>query len=102
MKLSIYSKIGIGLIVLATISFVLALSMFTYRGEVSPFIRKFAEITLVIWTPVFFIGGFILVFRLIRRLLTTEDKYFACLYQRSREIAGFEWFRLYFHELILS
>jgi hypothetical protein len=47
MKLSIYSKIGIGFVVLGAIVFFIAASLFTYQGNVAPFIKKTSEITFL-------------------------------------------------------
>lgn len=73
MKLSIYTKIGIGLIVLSAILFVIAASLFTFRGNVTPFIRTLSEITFISWLPTFVIGGFILAFRLVNRLIKKDN-----------------------------
>ena len=73
MKLSIYTKIGIGFVVFSMILFVIAVSLFTFQGNVTPFIIKVSELTFISWLPILLIGVFILTFRLVKRLTKTED-----------------------------
>ena len=73
MKLSIYTKIGIGFVVLGMILFLIAVSMFTFQGNITPFIMKVSELTFIGWIPVSLIGVFILLFRLVKRYIKTED-----------------------------
>jgi hypothetical protein len=73
MKLSIYSKIGIGFVVLGAIVFFIAASLFTYQGNVTPFIKKTSEITFLAWIPLLFVGSLILLYRFINRIVKHKE-----------------------------
>ncbi len=73
MKLSIYSKIGISFVVLSAFVFFIAVSLFTYQGNVTPFIKKTSEITFLVWIPLLLIGSFILLYRFINRIIKLKN-----------------------------
>jgi len=74
MKISIYSKIGILLIILGTMTFLFAIYYFTFQGKVTTFFKTSGEISFVAWVPITLIGCFILAYRMIINWVNQNEK----------------------------
>jgi multisubunit Na+/H+ antiporter MnhC subunit len=54
--MTIYRKIGLGIIGLGVIMFFVGASMFTYRGNINPIVSKIGEYSFIFWLPTIILG----------------------------------------------
>lgn len=74
--MNIYSKIGVGFIVLGLVMFLVAISLFTYQGEnLPPIIIKMGGVSFIFWFPIFILGLLILVFGRVLSLILKKNKF---------------------------
>ena len=75
--MTIYRKIGLGIIGLGVIMFFVGASMFTYRGNINPIVSKIGMYSFLFWLPTIILGTIIAVVSKRRRKiidLTPKDK----------------------------
>lgn len=54
--MTIYRRIGLGIIGLGVIMFFIGASMFTYRGNIYPVVSKIGEYSFIFWLPTIILG----------------------------------------------
>ena len=75
--MTIYRKIGLGIIGLGVIMFFVGASMFTYRGDINPIVSKIGMYSFLFWLPTIILGTIIAVVSKRKRKnidLTPKDK----------------------------
>ena len=75
--MTIYRKIGLGIIGLGVTMFFVGASMFTYRGNINPIVSKIGMYSFLFWLPTIILGTIIVAVSKRKRKiidLTPKDK----------------------------
>lgn len=72
--MTIYRKIGLGIISLGVIMFFIGASMFTYSGNINPIVSKIGEYSFIFWLPTIILGTIIIILEAIVIAIRTRKR----------------------------